>query len=72
MANLQYTVKNDERWDNLANKFYGEPGMIEIIVQANPNVPVTPIIAAGTVMAIPILEELQAVINIENLPPWMH
>lgn len=71
MANSQYTVKSAERWDNIANKAYGNPGLIEPIIDANPNVLITPIVPAGTVLEIPILEEEIVETPSESLPPWM-
>jgi hypothetical protein len=71
MANQQYIVKTDERWDNIAFKAYGDAGKIEPIVRANPNVLITPTVPAGTILDIPILSEEEAKSLNEILPPWM-
>lgn len=71
MASYQYIVKSDERWDNIANAAYGNPGLIELIVQANPNVLVAAVVPAGTILEIPIIEEVNPTTDKDLLPPWM-
>lgn len=71
MANQQYKVKTNERWDNIAFKAYGDPSMIEGIVQANPDVMITAVIPAGTVLEIPILDAETVDTTSQTLPPWM-
>jgi hypothetical protein len=71
MASYQYVVKSDERWDNIANAAYGNPGLIEPIVQANPDVFIMPVIPAGTILEIPVLNEIDTETANELLPPWM-
>jgi hypothetical protein len=71
MANFQYIVIAPERWDYIANKAYGKPGMVTPLVKANPNVLITAVIPAGTILNIPILEEDQVQIDSDLLPPWL-
>jgi hypothetical protein len=71
MAIIQYIVNSPERWDNIAAKAYGNPGMIEPIVKANPNVLIIAVIPAGTVLDIPIFEDDQVQTSEDLLPPWM-
>lgn len=73
MKTYQYPLKTDERWDNIANLAYGRPGLIEPIVRANPDVFIVPVIPAGTILEIPILEEeeVETQTSSESLPPWM-
>ncbi|MNL73910.1 hypothetical protein D3C87_1994460 [compost metagenome] len=70
MATQQYVVQVDERWDLIANKAYGNPGKSAVIIEANPNVSITDIVPAGTILEIPILEEELVKTPTESLPPW--
>lgn len=71
MAIQQYIVKSDERWDNIAFKAYGTTANIEIIIKANPNVDITPVVPAGTILNIPIIDEETLSTSTDILPPWM-
>lgn len=71
MANYQIVLPAPERWDNIAFKAYGDAGLIEGIVQANPNVLVNAIVTEGTVLNIPILTEEVVLVDENNLPPWL-
>lgn len=52
---LHRTVDGD-RWDLLALRYYGEGSAYGLLLQANPEVPFTPLIPAGLRLRIPILE----------------
>lgn len=81
MANYQYYLNADERWDNIAIKAYGSltividsmgntVSAIETIVEANPEVLIIPVVPAGTVLNIPIITDDQQIIDTALLPPW--
>ena len=42
-----YITKDKDRWDLIAYKFYKNPTKYEPIIQANPKVPITPILESG-------------------------
>lgn len=73
MANQPYTVKTDERWDNVAFKAYGsvDGGLIQGIIEANPNVLITPVIPAGTALNVPVITAEVSAVNSASLPPWL-
>lgn len=71
MDTKQYTLKSDDRWDNIAQLAYGVPGKIEDIVALNPNVLITAVIPAGTILNIPVVEAEDAIPAAELLPPWL-
>lgn len=71
MANIQYILKSDERWDNIAYRAYGDPGAIEGIAAVNPDVDITAVIPAGTILNIPILTDDTLSIPASDLPPWL-
>jgi phage tail protein X len=70
MATINYTTVEGERWDSVSFRVYGDAGLSKIIAEANPNVLITDVLAAGTKLDIPILEEMQTLPNSELLPPW--
>lgn len=70
MENLQYTVSENERWDTVSFKAYGNPGFSESLIRANPEVGITAIIPVGTILNIPVQEENQVLNISELLPPW--
>jgi len=69
MGFVQYTTKQGDRWDLIAYEAYGDVTKMQIIMDANPAVALTPLIPAGTVLNIPVVEEEEA-ITLSQLPPW--
>ena len=63
-----YVTKENDRWDLIAYKFYGDPTKYETIIKANLNLIKTPVLTAGIKLRIPILPNEES-INFE-LPPW--
>ena len=52
-----YLVKEGDRWDTIAYKFYGDPYAYEIIIRANPEFLCKPYPPPGAKLRIPIIEE---------------
>jgi hypothetical protein len=48
--NAVYTTGLNERWDTVAWKLYGDPTQINVLVMANPAVPIVCQIPQGTVI----------------------
>ena len=69
MNSFNYTTKDGDRIDILANRFYGSNQGIQIISDANPDVPLTAVYPLGTVLIIPIMDDSQFTNN-NDLPPW--
>lgn len=63
-----YVTKGNDRWDLIAYKFYNDPTKYEIIIQANPEVSITPILASGVKLKIPVIEEKETISF--TTPPW--
>lgn len=61
------TIAN-ERWDLLAWTYYGDPTQFASIIAANPAVPISAVLNAGTQIAIPLIQLNQTATA--NLPPW--
>ena len=64
----EYITQPGDRWDLIAYKAYGDAIMIDIIAQANPSIPLTPILDSGIVMFIPV--QAAATIDTNLLSPW--
>lgn len=57
-----------ERWDLLAWRYYGDASFYSAIIMANPTVAIEPVLGAGIVISVPIVERAQAAAT--DLPPW--
>lgn len=67
----EYVTKDGDRWDLLAWEFYADPGAVERITDANPHVPLYPVLPAGIRLVIPQdAALLETPIPSEELPPW--
>jgi phage tail protein X len=67
---IQHTTIDGERWDFIAQKYYGKASMMNAIIAANPDVPLYDILPAGIVLDIPILESVNDATSANQLPPW--
>jgi hypothetical protein len=70
MATTQYIVKEGMRWDTVSYLAYGSSSFIQELIEANPIVPITPRLLAGTVLDVPVLDDGLIKTNKELLPPW--
>ena len=52
-----YTTTENDRWDKIATKFYGNCYNISPIIEANPHVMIDEILESGIQLLIPISEE---------------
>jgi len=68
-GHLEIITREGERWDLLAWTYYGDPTRYEPIIAANPQVPITPFLAAGIRLAIPVLAPVPTTAA-ADLPPW--
>lgn len=65
----QYITREGDRWDLIAQRFYGDATDYEGIVAANPAVPIIPLLPSGLLVRVPI-KEVSTIIPSEKLPPW--
>ena len=63
-----YITKDNDRWDLIAYKFYKNASKYEIIIKANPDVPITPTLESGINLKIPVIDESETIEF--TLPPW--
>lgn len=66
---LVHVTQEQERWDQIALRYYGNAYLLGRIVEANPGVPVTPILPAGLRLRVPVLD-LEETVPVPGLPPW--
>ena len=66
----QHITKENERWDNIAYEAYGDPNLINGIIEANPTVPITATLPAGIRLLVPIVESVAVEVDQTLLPPW--
>ena len=66
---IEHVTGNGERWDQIANRYYGDPTKYERIIAANPSVAIVPTLEAGLRLSIPVDEVAIDVITV-GLPPW--
>ncbi len=69
MDYLIHSATDGQRWDQLADLYYGDPTLLGGIVQANPQLAITPTLQAGASVAIPIVDDGTDV-DPGDLPPW--
>ena len=65
----QHISKPNDRWDLIAFAFYGDAFLIGPIIEANPSLTLAPILTAGTLVLVPVLDNLPATIT-QSVPPW--
>lgn len=65
---LIHITTEGERWDQLANRYYGNPLQYAPIVAANPDVSLSPTLPSGLSLAIPLIEQQDLS---QELPPWL-
>lgn len=73
---LTHTTLAGDRWDLLAHRYYGDGSAYGFVLQANPDVPFTPLLPAGVPLKIPILDAavlapVPAVPSDSEVYPWL-
>lgn len=66
---IEHITIEGERWDQLAYRYYGDPGRVEPIIRANPDVAIVPILTSGIKLRIPVLAPTTSATT-GGLPPW--
>ena len=70
IQSINYTVKQGERWDSLAWKFYGSVKAMNVLIENNPTIPLSAVLASGTQVVVPIIDNTSEIVKSTNLPPW--
>jgi len=69
MTSFNYTTADGDRFDLLAQRFYGGMHGISILADANQAVQMEAVFPTGTVLIVPIIDSTHVIDN-KNLPPW--
>lgn len=69
MKYVEYVTNDGDRWDLIAYKFYGNALNYEVIVNANPQVEIVPLLSGGIILKIPKIE-IGNILKDDDLPPW--
>lgn len=67
---LQHITIEGERWDKIAHDYYGSASMMNVLISANPEVPLYDIFPGNVVLNIPIVDQIEVKTGAELLPPW--
>jgi phage tail protein X len=69
---LLHQSVDGERWDTLAYYYYGDALQYGRIVDANPHLDITPLLPAGAIVLIPVIDTTTSsgALQDEDLPPW--
>jgi|DEB0MinimDraft_12_1074336.scaffolds.fasta_scaffold00179_16 phage tail protein X len=70
MDYIKYTTEQGERFDQIAQKLFGEPGRWKDVINANPTLALVKNFDAGVVIRVPILQTATPTGVAANLPPW--
>lgn len=67
---IEYITQQNDTWDYIAWIMYGNETLMGVLIEANPQIPIAPLIGMGLTMAIPIIGDLRPTLNNEQRPPW--
>lgn len=67
---VQYIASEGERWDTVSLRCYGTPYEVDRLLQANPNIPFVDRLEGGTVLEVPVLENMRRLPDPASMPPW--
>jgi hypothetical protein len=70
MNYTEYIAKGGDRWDLVAFYAYGDATKFPEIINANPTVPISVTIPAGTRLLVPVIQTTTATPPQSALPPW--
>ena len=65
---LTHQTKQGDRWDLLANKYYGDVCKMNLLLRANPQLSFLEVLPAGVAVFVPVIKKEPAQ---TDLPPWL-
>jgi len=66
---LTHITTEGERWDLIAWRYYRDVTKIPLLVDANPQAPISETLPSGLTLLVPVIEPDQTT-SLEELPPW--
>ncbi len=67
---LTHHTASGDRWDLLADHYYGNPTLLAPLLRANPQSAHIPILPEGLTLTIPVLEEAETDSDASDHSPW--
>lgn len=67
---INHVCGQGQTWGFVANKYYGSMKGLKTLIDANPSVPIDPVLPYGTTLIVPIKETTDTAVIISKLPPW--
>lgn len=66
---IQHQIREGERWDLLAQHYYGDVGEMNRLLDANPHIPFCEVLPTGQLLFVPVIQVKAT--SQADLPPWM-
>ncbi|MDP8080252.1 tail protein X [Phocoenobacter skyensis] len=66
---IAHRIKEGERWDLIAHRYYGDIGEINRLINANPHLSFCEVLPTGETLLVPIIKVKEN--SVADLPPWM-
>lgn len=67
---INHVCGQGQTWGFVANLYYGSMKAIKTLIDANPSVPIDPVLPYGTTLIVPIIETTDTAVITSKLPPW--
>ncbi len=66
----EYRTLQGDTWDFIAWQQYGDPLAMAELIEANPHIPIAPVLPSGVRIAIPQRGDVRPSVTNEQRPPW--
>lgn len=66
---IAHKIKEGERWDLIAHRYYGDIGEINRLINANPHLSFCEVLPTGETLLVPIIKVKES--STADLPPWL-
>ena len=70
MEYIEHITLDGDRWDQIANLYYGDASRISPLAEANEHLQLLPVLPAGLPVRVPLIDDTEA-LDAQDLPPWM-
>lgn len=67
---IDYITKENDRWDSIAWDKYGDVAKMNLLIEANPQIPADAVLTGGIRVLIPIIPASESLTDAAKLPPW--
>lgn len=67
---LEHITLPGDRWDLIAYRYYGEANLLGIVIEANEQLAITPVLPTGVLVLVPVIAAEVLPTNAADMPPW--